>query len=160
MNMIEDKGFTAILKAISSNRRSLVIDIDLSWNLITGLDTGLVTALKKYSNPVFGKCLNISLYNNHIRFHLDAGDEFRNDLLLLYELDSSANDLTSPSKHRNKNLKHRVERSMSVVDELHPVKPPPRQSSAGNKGKILFKSKPLTKRVTASELSLTQTAFL
>jgi hypothetical protein len=156
MNLIEDAGFTGIIKAISSNKRSLVSEVDLCWNLITGLDPALAVVLKKYKNPVFGKTLNIPLQHNHIRFYIDAGDEFRDDLLLTYEIDLSCagqKKSRKPKRQQQQQQQHRratgIEHSKSAADMLSPVKPPAHQKNQqSNKTKIKFKSKPLAAQRT------------
>lgn len=144
-NLIEDGGFCGIVKAISSNRRSLVAEIDLAWNIITGLDWRLIESLKKYSNPVFGKTLKVSLQHNHIRFYIDVGDEFRDDLLLVYDIDPSfaGPKPTSKRKRRHAQRVPGIEHSKSAA-LLSPVKPP--AQVVNKKMKVKFKSKPIIKQ--------------
>lgn len=146
MNLIEDKGCCGIIRAISSNRRSLVTDIDLSFNLITGLSQDLSREFKRYKNPIFGRALTVKLANNHIRFHLDIGGEFRNDLIVVYELESghenynpSASKILKPGNSR-RDLKP-VGHSRTADNLLSPVIGP-RTQRLDNKTKVKFKSKP------------------
>lgn len=159
-NLIEDGGLCGIVRAISRNRRSMVSEIDLSWNLITGLDSTLTGALRSYNNPVFGRLLSISLYYNHIRFSVDIGDEFRNDLQLLYDIDPRYAGLKSPVRGKSGRIvkKHSgLESSKSATNILSPVNLPMHQSyDRKNKQiKVKFKSKPLAlRRSTGDHVSL------
>lgn len=159
-NMIEDPGFCGILKALSSNRRSLVSTIDLSWNLITGVDAALVRSIKNYKNPVFGNVLNIFLCNNYIRFHVDIGDEFRDDLVLEYDIDSSnVSKKIAPSMHKKNQNLHRIEHSKSESVILSPVKVAANQIGF-NKNKVKFKSKPLGQQNITGALILSKSATI
>lgn len=152
-NMIEDSGFRGLIKAVSSNRRSLLSEIDLSWNLITGVDASLLRSLKEYKNPVFGKTLRVVLRSNLIRHYFDSSCEFKTDIILDYELEPIFSGQNVPKNHSrvNKNisgLQH--SHSASVLSPVHPSSEHLRKS----KSRIIFKSKLISRNIGSGIISL------
>ncbi len=141
-NLLEDDSLASILRAISANRRSVLSVLDFSWNLVTGLTSGLAAALKNYKNTVFGMQLCILLFNNHLRYHLEASQEYRHDLKIFYDFDeikTIANDEKKPPKSSKRGAII-AERSIANT-----ATNPTRKALGGSlhaKGVVKFKSKP------------------
>lgn len=145
-NLLEDDSLASILRAITANKRSMLTVLDYSWNLVTGLNSGLSAALKNYKNTVFGMQLCILLFNNHMRYHMEASQEYRHDLKLFYDFDE-IKTLAADEKRPKKSPKRGASGSkLEGVERTAAIPPSTNRKGMGGllhaKGNIKFKSKP------------------
>ena len=133
-NVMEDFGLTTIINAISNNRRCVITVIDFSWNLVTGISAALQKALKKYKNSIFGMQLCLLLHNNHIRFPIDVGAQFRQDLHIFYELEDIYQPKQMPKIKHTQTASSINDSSSSFTLMRHGV-------SVNAKGSVKFTSK-------------------
>lgn len=83
LNMIEEDGFVEIFMAIANNKRSSVVSVDMSWNLISMGDE-IAHMFDTFSGPNLpGRCLTIDLTHNRILKEYRPAREYRTDLSVL-----------------------------------------------------------------------------
>eukprot|EP00602_Paraphysomonas_sp_CaronLab_P013879 CAMPEP_0185043286 /NCGR_PEP_ID=MMETSP1103-20130426/42818_1 /TAXON_ID=36769 /ORGANISM="Paraphysomonas bandaiensis, Strain Caron Lab Isolate" /LENGTH=888 /DNA_ID=CAMNT_0027583441 /DNA_START=499 /DNA_END=3162 /DNA_ORIENTATION=- len=80
LNMIEENGFLEVFRAVSSNKRTSVTELDFRWNLIA-LTDDVIRAFDAYNGASLpGSCLHVNLMHNRIATHYRPSREYRTDL--------------------------------------------------------------------------------
>jgi hypothetical protein len=102
LNMIEEDGFVDLFTAIADNKRSSVVSVDLSWNLISMGDE-ITHMFDSFSGPNLpGRCLTIDLTHNRILSEYRPIREYRTDLAVLTVASEKSEDVGRGTKKKAK----------------------------------------------------------
>ncbi|CAE7366474.1 unnamed protein product, partial [Symbiodinium microadriaticum] len=82
LNMIEEDGFIELFTAIASNKRTALVTVDMSWNLVSMGDE-VIHMFDNFSGPNLpGRCLHVNLCHNRIKTVYTPIREYRTDLVV------------------------------------------------------------------------------